>query len=258
MDYGTLATGGGPEPTPHAGHVGGTGTLSVSDLHGPAGPPDASFELSARTATVQLASGRKVDALSFNDESPGPELRVRQGDLVEVTLANEDIEQGVTIHWHGVDVPNAEDGVAGVTQNAVLPGERYTYRFRADQVGTFWYHSHQVSSSEVRRGLFGAFVIEPRDTPKTGLDWTVVAHTFDGIPTINGADGLERRTVPRAHPCACVSSTPTARSSASRSREPRSESSPSTARTSTSRRRFTTERWSSQREDASTWRSRCR
>ena len=195
MDYGTLATGGGPEPTSHAGHVGGTGTLSVSDLHGPAGPPDASFELSARTATVQLASGRKVDALSFNDESPGPELRVRQGDLVEVTLANEDIEQGVTIHWHGVDVPNAEDGVAGVTQNAVLPGERYTYRFRADQVGTFWYHSHQVSSSEVRRGLFGAFVIEPRNTPKTGLDWTVVAHTFDGIPTINGADGLERRTV---------------------------------------------------------------
>ena len=67
----------------------------------------------------------------------------------------------MTIHWHGVDVPNAEDGVAGVTQNAVLPGERYTYRFRAEQVGTFWYHTHQVSSKEVRRGLFGVLVIEP-------------------------------------------------------------------------------------------------
>ena len=87
---------------------------------------------------------------------------MQQGDLVEVTLANKDVEHGVTIHWHGVDVPNAEDGVAGVTQNAVLPGERYTYRFRANQVGTFWYHSHQSSSSEVQRGLFGAFVIEPR------------------------------------------------------------------------------------------------
>ena len=86
---------------------------------------------------------------------------MRQGDLVEVTLVNEDIEQGVTIHWHGIDVPNAEDGVAGVTQDAVLPGERYVYRFRAEQVGTFWYHTHQASSKEVRRGLFGAIVIEP-------------------------------------------------------------------------------------------------
>ena len=86
---------------------------------------------------------------------------MRQGDLVEVTLENEDIAQGVTIHWHGIDVPNAEDGVAGVTQDAVLPGERYVYRFRAEQVGTFWYHTHQASSKEVRRGLFGAIVIEP-------------------------------------------------------------------------------------------------
>ena len=88
---------------------------------------------------------------------------MRQGDDVEVVLENEDVEDGVTIHWHGVDVPNAEDGVAGVTQNAVLPGERYTYRFRAEQVGTFWYHTHQVSSKEVRRGLFGVLVIEPRE-----------------------------------------------------------------------------------------------
>ena len=90
---------------------------------------------------------------------------MRQGDLVDVLLENEDVEQGVTIHWHGVDVPNAADGVAGVTQNAVLPGERYRYRFRAEQVGTFWYHTHQSSSEDVRRGLFGAFVIEPRTGP---------------------------------------------------------------------------------------------
>jgi FtsP/CotA-like multicopper oxidase with cupredoxin domain len=90
----------------------------------------------------------------------------------------------VTIHWHGVDVPNAEDGVAGITQNAVVPGESYTYRFRAEQVGTFWYHSHQVSSSQVRRGLFGAFVIEPRSPAARAFDLTVIAHTFDGIPTL--------------------------------------------------------------------------
>ena len=158
MDHGKVDFGGGTEVS-HAQHV---GSVSVSSLRGPRdGEQDASFTLTARHATIELASGRSIDALTFDGRSPGPELRVRQGDLVEVTLVNEDIEQGVTIHWHGVDVPNAEDGVAGVTQDAVLPGQRYVYRFRAEQVGTFWYHSHQVSSKEVRRGLFGAFVIEP-------------------------------------------------------------------------------------------------
>ena len=91
----------------------------------------------------------------------------------------------MTIHWHGIDVPNAEDGVAGVTQDAVRPGERYVYRFRAEQVGTFWYHTHQASSKEVRRGLFGAIVIEPAASTRFDLDRVVLAHTFDGIPTLD-------------------------------------------------------------------------
>ena len=77
------------------------------------------------------------------------------------------------MHWHGVDVPNAEDGVAGVTQNAVHPARRHVYRFRADQVGTFWYHTHQASAKDVSRGLFGAFVIEPRGATPESLDLAV-------------------------------------------------------------------------------------
>jgi FtsP/CotA-like multicopper oxidase with cupredoxin domain len=189
MDYGWVDDGGGSALDPHVAHGGGT---SVADLRGPVGTPNATYTLVAKQAAIRLASGRSVDALTFNGRSPGPELRVRQGDLVEVELVNEDVEQGVTIHWHGVDVPNAEDGVAGVTQDAVLPGERYVYRFRADQVGTFWYHTHQVSSKEVRKGLFGALVIEPR-LPDPGLDLTAVVHTFDGIPTLNLNDSPGRR-----------------------------------------------------------------
>ena len=68
----------------------------------------------------------------------------------------------MTLHWHGVDVPNAEDGVAGVTQDAVPVGESFTYRFVADQVGTYWYHSHQVSHEQVQGGLFGALVVTPK------------------------------------------------------------------------------------------------
>ena len=97
---------------------------------------------------------------------------MRQGDLVEVELTNADVERGVTIDWHGVDVPNAEDGVAGVTQDAVLPGGRHVYRFRVEQMGTFWYHTHQVSSKEVRRGLFGVFVIEPSER----AEWSAGHH----------------------------------------------------------------------------------
>ena len=140
MDFGALDYGGGPAAA-HAHHG-----VSVADLHGPDGRPDRRFTLTARKATVRLASGHLVDALTFDGRVPGPELRVRQGDLVEVTLVNRDVERGVSIHWHGVDVPNAEDGVAGVTQDSVPPGGRHVYRFRAKQVGTFWYHTHQASA----------------------------------------------------------------------------------------------------------------
>ena len=84
---------------------------------------------------MRLASGKVVDALTFNGRVPGPELRVHTGDLVEVALRNKDVKEGVTIHWHGVDVPNADDGVAGVTQNAVPVGGRYVYRFRVEADG---------------------------------------------------------------------------------------------------------------------------
>jgi len=199
MSYGTHDYGGGPERPNHEGHTDATGT-SVANLHGASGgAPDARFDLTARAADIHLSSGRIVHALTFDGTSPGPELRVRQGDLVEVVLRNEDVRDGVTIHWHGIDVPNAEDGVAGVTQNAVLPGESYTYRFRAEQVGTFWYHTHQVSSKEVRRGLFGVIVIEPRE-PEPGLDVALAAHAFDGIATLNRDEGGGRMKTPAGTP----------------------------------------------------------
>ena len=195
MDFGVVDYGGGSET---AAHVHGMGGRSVSDLRGESGAVDRRFALTAAETQVRLGS-RTFDALTFNGRTPGPELRVGQGDLVEVRLVNANVESGVTIHWHGVDVPNGEDGVAGVTQDAVLAGQSHVYRFRAEQVGTFWYHTHQVSSKEVRRGLFGALVIEPR-RPSKGLDLAVVAHTFDGAPTLDGADELTRRPVAAGTP----------------------------------------------------------
>jgi len=196
MDYAIPDDGGA---LPDADHT--HGETSVVGLRGPEGLPQRRFTLTAREGPVRLASGRTVEALSFNRTVPGPELRVRPGDLVEVTLRNGNVADGVTIHWHGVDLPNAEDGVAGVTQNAVPPGRSHVYRFRADQVGTFWYHAHQASADEVRRGLYGALVIEARTAPPAGIgDIAVSVHTLDGTPLLNATDGVEKRVMPPGTP----------------------------------------------------------
>jgi FtsP/CotA-like multicopper oxidase with cupredoxin domain len=179
----------------HASH-GGMSGRTIEQLHGPEGlVPDFRRTLIARRATVDLQSGRRIQALTYEGRVPGPELVVRQGDLVEVTLVNEDISEGVAIHWHGVDLPNREDGVPGVTQDAVRPGERYTYRFRAEQVGTFWYHSHQTAAKQVRRGLYGALVILPAKPDAKTVDVTAIAHTFPGAVVLNSSDRADRRVV---------------------------------------------------------------
>ena len=106
-----------------------------------------------------------------------------------MTLTNVDVPDGITLHWHGVDVPNAEDGVAGVTQDAVAPGDQHVYRFIAEDAGTYWYHSHQVSHEQVRGGLFGTLVVHPADGDD--LQEVVAAvHTYAGRRTVNGSTGV--------------------------------------------------------------------
>ena len=183
MDMGHADYGGG------TAHEHGTG-VSIADLTGPAdGEPDVAVELAARAASFELASGERVQGYTLNGSSPGPAIRAHQGDLVQVTLTNVDVPDGVTLHWHGVDVPNAEDGVAGVTQDAVRPGEHYVYRFRAEDAGTFWYHSHQVGHAQVRGGLFGTFVVLPAD-PDGAQDVVAPVHTYTGRRTLGGSTGI--------------------------------------------------------------------
>ncbi|MFG1708628.1 multicopper oxidase family protein [Nonomuraea sp. M3C6] len=181
MDHGNLDYGGRSDVSAHAAmqhpHA-ASPAVDISTLTGPQGEPDRRITLTAETAKVKLPSGETVEAWTFNGTLPGPELRLKQGELVEVTLVNKDIPAGVTLHWHGLDVPNAEDGVAGLTQDAVQPGGRHVYRFVPQQVGSFWYHSHQQSDAQVKRGLLGALVVEPADGPVSGVDVTAIAHAY--------------------------------------------------------------------------------
>ena len=145
---------------------------------------------------------------------------------------NRDVREGVSIHWHGVDVPNAEDGVSGVTQDAVPPGGSYVYRFRIDEPGTYWYHSHQHSAGEVERGLYGALVVTAARAraaaPTSSRSRTRSAGTRCSAPS----DREERRRVAAGTPVRLrlVNSADTLRRSRSRAR--RSASSRSTRATS--------------------------
>ena len=131
------------------------------------------FQLTAEQATLELEPGLQVQAWTFNGTSPGPELRATVGDVLRVRLHNR-LPVGTTIHWHGLDVPNGEDGVAGITQDAVPPGGSAVYSFRLDHAGTYWYHSHQDSAVQVDRGLYGALVVLPRVPLRAELDRTLV------------------------------------------------------------------------------------
>ena len=172
------------------------GGVSVTDLRTPVDTPGTlrSFDLTAQQQRVTLASGKSVAAWTYGS-LPGPELRVTQGDLVEVTLHNADIEEGVTIHWHGYDVPAGEDGVAGVTQDAVLPGDSFMYRFAATDTGTYWYHTHQVSADGVRRGLFGTLVVLPPAGVAESVDLTVPLHTLSTAVILGDSDVASARDV---------------------------------------------------------------
>jgi FtsP/CotA-like multicopper oxidase with cupredoxin domain len=184
MDMGRLDYGGGPGA--HHTH-GGEHEVSVTSLVTDRDrPPDVEVTLTAREEKFQLASGRTYNGYTFNGQSPGPVITARAGQLVEVRLINESVRDGITLHWHGVDVPNGEDGVAGVTQDAVSVGEEFTYRFVAEQVGTFWYHSHQVSHKQVRKGLLGPLVITPPEPDPDVVDVVALSHMFGGVRTVNG------------------------------------------------------------------------
>ncbi len=217
---GLIACSGTPAPRP--GHLHETGVgRSVTDLVDRSTvAPDLHVRLVARASTIALSNGQTVDGWTFggapvdgtavDKTALGPQITVREGDLVEVTVHNEDVADGVTVHWHGVDVPNAMDGVAGVTQDAIPPGGDFTYRFRPPQAGTFWYHTHQRSSAGVVKGLFGAFVVLPADAPEmsgeaAGIDEVLLAHIWrtigrPDVTTVGRNAGQTVRTVAAGTP----------------------------------------------------------
>jgi FtsP/CotA-like multicopper oxidase with cupredoxin domain len=120
------------------------------------------FELTARAVKWILTDGVEATAFTYNGTVPGPMIRVTEGDQVRVIVKNE-LPAPTTIHWHGVEVPNAMDGVPGMTQDPIQPGETFTYEFTAKPAGTFMYHSHYEGDIQVGAGLYAPFIIDPKE-----------------------------------------------------------------------------------------------
>lgn len=114
-----------------------------------------------------------VRAITINGSLPGPELRFREGDILRVVLENGLVSEATTLHWHGLLLPSAMDGVPGISQEPVAAGECFVYEFPLIQSGTFWYHSHYELQEQ--RGLAGALIIEPKSEPLAyDHDWVVL------------------------------------------------------------------------------------
>ncbi|MFK5979195.1 MAG: multicopper oxidase family protein [Rhizobiaceae bacterium] len=119
------------------------------------------------TASPSLKKLYRADApesqlWTYNDTSPGPEIRAKRGERIKVRLINQ-LEEPTSIHWHGIRIDNAMDGVPGLTQESVPPGQTFEYDFIAPDAGTYWYHAHNKSWNQVARGLYGPLIIEEDD-----------------------------------------------------------------------------------------------
>ncbi len=147
-------------------------------------PPTASAMLSGTEFDLTISktpvnfSGKTRMATTVNGTLPGPTLRWREGEAVTIRVTNM-LQQQTSIHWHGILLPYQMDGVPGISFHGIEPGETFTYQFKVQQAGTYWYHSH--SGFQEQEGLFGAIVIEPaesqdlaaaRDYVITLADWS--------------------------------------------------------------------------------------
>jgi multicopper oxidase len=134
-------------------------TAFLSGLEAEATETVKELTLEAAVSPVSLGGEKTFQAWTYNRQTPGPTIRVKEGEPLRVILKNS-LPEETTIHWHGLPVPNRMDGVPFVTQKPVKPGERFVYEFKATPPGTYFYHSH--ASYQLDRGLYGPLIVEPQ------------------------------------------------------------------------------------------------
>ena len=127
------------------------------------------FHLVAEPVEREIASGMAAHFWGYNGQSPGPTIECVEGDRVRIFVTNK-LPEYTTIHWHGVRVPNGMDGVAGLTQPAIRPGETWIYEFDMNHAGTFMYHPHADEMVQMAMGMMGLIIVHPKDPNTLSVD----------------------------------------------------------------------------------------
>lgn len=127
------------------------------------------FDLVAAETQWGIVPPYQTAVWTYNGTIPGPVIRIKLGETLRVKLVNQ-LSQATTVHWHGVRVPNAMDGVPGVTQPPIQPGESFIYEFTPKDPGTFWFHPHVNAAEQIERGLQGVLVVEDPKEPAYSQD----------------------------------------------------------------------------------------
>ena len=143
---------------PTYGHSGGS-TLPFKIVDGV-----KVFHLTAEEVDNTFAPGLEAKCWGYNGECHGPTIEAVEGDRVRIYVTNK-LEAPTTVHWHGLFLPNGMDGVGGLTQRAIGPGETFKYEWTLRQHGTFMYHSHHDEMTQMAMGMMGMIVIHPRRPP---------------------------------------------------------------------------------------------
>lgn len=156
-------------------------TLDVGDLPFTMDNGVKVFHLIAEPVKQVIIPGRTFDLWGFNGSAPGPTIQANEGDRVRIIFDNH-LPESTGIHWHGLELPIEMDGVPGIAQKPVMPGERFTYEFALHQNGTFFYHPHMAMQEMV--GLLGGFIIHPKTAyaPHVDKDYLIALQEYAVLP----------------------------------------------------------------------------
>lgn len=174
-------------------------------------PQHARFALKPGPASINIVGPDfpATKVWGYNGQVPGEMIRLTHGNTLSAVVSNA-LTEPTAVHWHGIRLPNAMDGVAGLTQEPILPGDTFTYEFTPPDAGTYWYHSHVNAHEQIARGLYGPLIIEEKNPPEVDRDlvWMIddwrlmddasIREDFDNghdrshagrignVPTVNG------------------------------------------------------------------------
>jgi FtsP/CotA-like multicopper oxidase with cupredoxin domain len=150
------------------------------------------FHLIAEPVTREFAPGLVVQCWGYNGQTPGPVIEAVEGDRVRIYVTNR-LPEATTVHWHGMLLPNGMDGVAGLNQPRIEPGQTFRYEFTLRQHGTLMYHPHFDEMLQMGMGMMGMFVIHPREprSPRVDRDFSIMLSEWRIEPGTSRPDTTE-------------------------------------------------------------------